>query len=276
MAATTENDLARISGDVRRDIVQMVYQAGSGHLGGSLSAVELMVTLYFRCLRIRPDDSLWPERDRFILSKGHATPVYYSVLARRGFFPLEELSTFRRMDSRLQGHPDMKKTPGVDFSSGSLGQGLSVGCGMAWSLRKEYMDGRVFVLLGDGELDEGQVWEAAMSAAKFGLGNVVAIIDRNGVQLDGKTESIMPLGSIGDKFRAFGWETLEIDGHDTAQISAALGAAGGACPRAVIARTVKGKGVSFMEDDYRWHGRPLNEEEYRMAMCELEANPVCR
>jgi len=265
----TDQELTSIAHTVRRDIVEMVHTAGSGHLGGSLSAVEILVALYFRYLKAEPNNPLCATRDRFILSKGHATPVYYSVLARRGYFPLAELSTFRCMDSRLQGHPDMKKTPGVDFSSGSLGQGLSVGGGMAWGIKQQGTDSKVYVLLGDGELNEGQNWEAAMSASKLKLNNLVAILDHNKVQLDGMTDTVMPLGSVADKFRVFGWETTEIDGHDIAQISAALDIQSVNRPRVIIAHTVKGKGISFMEHDHRWHGKPMNTEEYQSAIAEL-------
>jgi transketolase len=190
------------------------------------------------------------------------------VLARRGFFPVEELTTFRRLDSRLQGHPDMKKTPGVDFSSGSLGQGLSVGGGMAWGLRQLGSPARVYVLLGDGELNEGQVWEAAMSAAKFQHKNLTAIVDHNGVQLDGTTDCVMPLGSVAEKFRAFGWQTQQVDGHDISALRAALKQPADG-PRVLIAHTVKGKGVPFMENDHRWHGSPLDEDQYRQALAAL-------
>lgn len=254
--------------EIRRSILSMVREAGSGHIGGSMSAVEIMLYLYLKHMKMRPYDPAWPDRDRFIMSKGHATPVYYSVLAEAGFFPKGELKTFRRINSRLQGHPDMKKTPGVDFSSGSLGQGLSVGAGMAWGLKKMGLGSKVFVLLGDGELNEGQVWEAAMSAAKLGLGNLTTIVDHNKVQLDGTTDEVMPLGDVGEKFKSFGWDVAKIDGHDFGEIERAFNLRHER-PFAIIARTVKGKGVSFMENNHEWHGKPIDEEQYKSAIKEI-------
>ncbi|NLK17835.1 MAG: transketolase [Clostridiales bacterium] len=254
--------------EIRSRILTMVHEAGSGHIGGSMSAVEILLYLYLNHMRVRPGDPKWQDRDRFILSKGHATPVYYSVLAEAGFFPKKELKSFRKLGSRLQGHPDMKKTPGVDFSSGSLGQGLSVGGGMAWGLKRMGSSGRVFVLLGDGELNEGQVWEAAMSAVKFNLDNLIAIVDNNGVQLDGTTDEVMPLGSIGDKFKSFGWDVAQIDGHNIDEIGKALNLRHQR-PLAIIAKTVKGKGVSFMENNHEWHGKPIDDVQYKSALKEI-------
>lgn len=260
--------LSQKAREIRLQILDMVHTAGSGHIGGSFSAVEILLYLYLNKMNIRPLKPLWEDRDRFIMSKGHATPVYYSVLAEAGFFSKQELKTFRQINSRLQGHPDMKKTSGVDFSSGSLGQGLSVGCGIAWGLKNSGKSSRVYVLLGDGELNEGQVWEAAMSAAKFKLDNIVAIIDHNGVQLDGTTDEIMPLGSIADKFKSFGWDVTQIDGHDFADICKALDLRTER-PLAIVAKTVKGKGVSFMENNHKWHGMPIDDKQYILAVNEI-------
>jgi transketolase len=265
----SEEVLKQKAKKIRRDILDMVHCAGSGHIGGSMSAVEILLYLYHNKMNIKPDLPLWRERDRFIMSKGHATPVYYSVLSDRGFFPHDELKTFRQLNSCLQGHPDMKKTKGVDFSSGSLGQGLSVGCGMAWGLKNEGLDSKVYVLLGDGELNEGQVWEAAMAAVKFKLNNLVAIIDHNGVQLDGFNDEIMPLLSVAEKFKSFGWEVAEINGHCFKEIGEALNKSYDK-PYAIVARTVKGKGVSFMENNHKWHGSPINDEQYNQAICEIQ------
>ena len=268
---TVEKDInwAKLAHQVRQDIVEMVYRAGSGHLGGSLSAVEILISLYFQALKIDPGNPCWPERDLFIMSKGHATPVYYSVLARRGYFPLSELNSFRRLNSRLQGHPDMKKTPGVDFSSGSLGQGLSIGCGQAWAIKKKAQDRQVYILLGDGEINEGQIWEAVMSAFKYGLDNLVAIIDYNQVQLDGMTGEVMPIKDLSAAFAAFGWQVSRVDGHDVAAITSCLAEKRTGGPRIILVDTVKGKGISFMEGKHEWHGKPLSRVEYEQAMAEL-------
>ena len=256
---------------LRRDVIEMAYGAGSGHCGGSLSCAEILVTLYRRVLKVRPREPEWPQRDRFILSKGHAAPALYALLADLGYFPRAQLQTLRRLGSILQGHPDMRKTPGVEMSSGSLGMGISNGIGMAWAARRSGADWRTFVLCGDGELDEGQNWEAAMLADKLKLRNFVVIVDHNGVQLDGTTEEIMPLGSLEDKFRAFGWSTDTCDGHDCDSLAAAFDkAAGAGRPHVIIARTVKGKGASFMEGDHAWHGSPLDEAHYRTALADLD------
>ena len=263
-------ELQRIARDVRRDIVSMTAEAGSGHPGGSLSAVELLVALYFHVMRHRPDDPAWPERDRFIESKGHACPVLYSVLARSGYFPVEELATFRKINSRLQGHAKLG-TPGVEMSSGSLGQGLSFGIGAALGARLDGRDSRVYVLLGDGELNEGQVWEAAMAAPFYKLDNLTAIVDRNGVQNDRFTAEVMALEPLADRWRSFGWHVRETDGHDVAQVLDALEEARRVDgPVAIIAHTVKGKGVSFMENDPGFHGKAPSKEQAEMALRELE------
>lgn len=255
---------------VRLDILEMIRAAGSGHPGGSLSLVELLVALYFRRMRIRPDRPRWQGRDRLVLSKGHACPALYSVLARRGYFDPETLLTLRKLDSPLQGHPDMRKLPGLDASTGSLGQGLSTACGMARGLRLQGSDAHVYCILGDGELQEGSVWEAAMSASTASLGNLTAIVDRNGVQLDGRVDELKPLEPLRRKWESFGWTVLECDGHDFASIGRAFEESlGDAGPTVVIARTVKGKGVSFMEDTCLWHGGCPDEEEFRSAVSEL-------
>ncbi|NWG14968.1 MAG: transketolase [Acidobacteria bacterium] len=257
--------------ELRRMVIDMAYRAGSGHCGGSLSCAEILLTLYRCVLKVRPAEPNWPDRDRFILSKGHAAPMLYAVLARLGFFPVEWLGTLRQLGSPLQGHPDMCKTPGIDMSTGSLGMGLSAGIGMAWSARLQGKSWRVFVLVGDGELNEGQNWEAAMLASKLALSNLVLIVDLNQVQLDGPTSVVMPLGSVSDKFRAFGWSVRECNGHSLADLIRVIPVLpGGNQPAVLIARTVKGKGVSFMEGDHRWHGAPLTLEDYRTAIADLE------
>jgi transketolase len=262
--------LTQLSASIRRDILDMLYRAGSGHPGGSMSAVELLVYLYMRRLRIDPARPNWLERDRFIASKGHCAPALYAVLARRGFFPRKALWTLRAYGSMLQGHPDMRKVPGIELSTGSLGMGLSAGLGMALGARLDGLDSRAYVLLGDGELDEGQNWEAAMAAAKFKTGNLIAVVDANGMQLDGAVEEIMPLGSIGGKFAAFGWRFLTADGHDFLSLDRAFAEVeDGDVPTVIIAKTVKGKGVAMMEGKSEWHGKPLTEDLYAQAVSQL-------
>ena len=252
---------------IRLDILQMVHTAGSGHLGGSLSAVEIMLALYGEAMRFDPKNPKWEGRDRFILSKGHAAPVLYAILSEWGFFSQAHLETLRKFGSMLQGHPDMNKTPGVDFSSGSLGQGLSVGLGIALALRHKSIDSYVYVLMGDGELNEGQNWEAALAANKYRAKNLIAIIDRNNVQLDGASDQILPLGPLKEKWEAFGWEAYESDGHSVPAMSWALKAARGSeGPSVVLADTIKGKGVPFMEGRYEWHGNVTTKEEYEAAI----------
>ena len=266
-------ELERIANELRILTLKAVYNAQSGHIGGSFSSTEIITVLYFYKLKINPKDPLWEDRDRFILSKGHAAPMLYSALAKRGFFSEEELvNNLRKIGSRFQGHPDMRKTPGVEMTTGSLGQGLSVAIGIA--LGAKYIDKksfRVFTLLGDGELNEGQVWEAFMSASKYKLDNLVCICDRNRVQLDGCTEEIMPLEPLRLKIEAFGWEVLEIDGHNIEAIIKALDYAETIKnkPTCIIAYTIKGKGVSFIENTHKWHGRAPNKEEYEEALKEL-------
>lgn len=269
--------VATAAAGMRADIVEMIAEAGSGHPGGSLSAADIVATLYFGGI-LRHDAAApdLPERDRFILSKGHAAPVLYAALARAGYFGRDHLGTLRKLGSMLQGHPDSKKTPGVEVSTGSLGQGLSVAAGLAAGLRTGAGDDRaVYCLLGDGELQEGQVWEATMFASHHGLGNLIAIVDDNGLQIDGACTEVMCLGHIAQKFTAFGWKTAEVDGHDVAALHAALVAArdGGGTPHVIIAHTVKGKGVSFMEGNAGWHGKAPNPTELAQALTELGAVP---
>jgi transketolase len=259
---------------VRRDIIKMLGAAGSGHTGGSLSVTDLLVALYFSVLRHDPSMPKWPGRDRFILSKGHAAPALYAVLARCGYFPAEQLLNLRKLDSMLQGHPDMNKTPGVEISTGSLGQGLSVGCGMAIAGRQPNQPPayRVYVAMGDGEQDEGQVWEAAMSAAHYKLSNLCAIIDNNGLQIDGRVCDIMNSHPLPDKWRAFGWNVLEINGHNYSEILSAFDQARleKEKPSIIIAKTSKGKGISFMENQACWHGVAPNQEQVCVALDELK------
>jgi transketolase len=257
---------------LRRHIITMIGKAGSGHPGGSLSAVEILTALYFKVLRHKPLDPNWPDRDRFVLSKGHAAPVLYATLAECGYFPVEELLTLRQMDSRLQGHPDRTLTPGVELSAGALGQGLSFAIGIALAGRLDAKDYRVYVLLGDGECDAGQVWEAAMSAAHFKVDNLVAVVDKNGLQLDGWTRDVMNLDPLPAKWRAFGWKVIEVDGHDLTQLIGAFKEASGVKwqPTVIIAHTIKGKGVSFMENNNDFHGKAPNAIEMEIALKELE------
>lgn len=264
-------DLKQVAKQVRRHIITMTAAAGSGHPGGSLSSVDIVTALYFRVLRHRPAEPAWADRDRFILSKGHAAPVLYSVLAESGYFPADELPTLRKLGSRLQGHTDMLSTPGVEMSSGSLGQGLSFGIGTALAARLNRQTYRVYVLMGGGECDEGQVWEAAMAAAHFKLDNLVAIVDHNKQQIDGWNCDVMHLEPFPDKWRSFGWEVFEIDGHDFGQILAAFRNARlvSGRPSMIVAHTVKGKGVSFMENNLQFHGKAPTPEQAEQALKEL-------
>ena len=256
---------------IRKQILDMVYHAGSGHLGGSFSAVEILTDLYFSQMNIDPQRPDWELRDRFVLSKGHATPVYYAVLAERGYFPKADLAGFRQIDSYLQGHPDKKHTPGVDMSTGSLGQGLSVAVGMALAGKMRRQDYRVYALLGDGEIQEGQIWEALQFAGNQQLDNLVVILDNNHIQSDGTLQEVNSPYPIDAKFRDFGAEVLTVDGHDFAQLEAAFQLARGikGKPTAILAQTVKGKGVSFMENQAAWHGKVPNEVQYQQAMKEI-------
>lgn len=257
---------------IRQEAIRMIYQAQSGHPGGSLSEADILAALYFDELNVRPGEPDWAERDRFILSKGHACPGLYAALALRGFFGMEHLGTLRQFGSILQGHPVMQKVPGLDMTTGSLGQGLSVACGMAIGLRRAGMDSRVYALLGDGECDEGQVWEAAMTASKYGLGNMCAIVDHNGLQNDSTTSVVQPQENIAERFEAFGWRSVQINGHDAWQILDAMDDAKRhpGQPTLILARTVKGKGVSFMENIVSWHGTAPDDRQFDEAMRELE------
>ena len=259
---------------IRRDIIQMTYAVQSGHPGGSLSATDIVTALYFYFLRIDPENPEWPDRDRFVLSKGHACPVWYSALAERGYFPKEELLTLRKIDGRLQGHPVMGKPPGVDMTTGSLGHGLSIGVGMALGIKLDRKDSRVYVMLSDGELNEGLIWEAAMAAAKYKLDNLITIIDNNNLQLDGWCNEVMPIEPIIDKWLAFNWRVFVMDGHDMRQILSTIREANRVtgAPSVIVAHTVKGKGVSYMENKCEWHGKPPNEEQFKQAMMELGIN----
>ncbi|RLC94751.1 MAG: transketolase [Chloroflexi bacterium] len=268
---TEIEDLQRMAKNLRRHVITMIAEAGSGHPGGSLSAVEIVTALFFRVLRHRPLEPGWPGRDRFILSKGHAAPLLYAALAECGYFDVAELASLRKLGSPLQGHTDRTRTPGVEMSSGSLGQGLSFGIGTALAARLDSQSYRVYVLLGDGECDEGQVWEAAMAAPHFGLDNLVAIIDHNKQQIDGWNSEVMNTEPLAEKWRAFGWEVLEVDGHDIGQILAAFNHAEGVKgrPTAIIAHTIKGKGVSFMENNPDFHGMAPTREQAAKALEEL-------
>ena len=256
---------------VRRNIITMVHRANSGHVGGSLSAAEIVVALYHSVMQVDPTQPRWDGRDRFVLSKGHCTPVLYAVLADRGFFPHADLESFRKIGSHLQGHPYQPKTPGVDASTGTLGLGLSTSCGFALAAKLRKAEHYTYVLCGDGEQQEGQIWEAAMFARKYQLDHLIAFTDRNRLQTDGDTEVVMPLDPLPEKWRAFGWHTLEIDGHDFRQILAAVATAKNerGRPTMIVANTIKGKGVSFMENQVHWHGTAPNAAELSRAFMEL-------
>lgn len=266
------NSLKRKANEIRKGIIKGVHSAKSGHPGGSLSAADIFTYLYFEEMNIDPADPKNPDRDRFVLSKGHVAPGYYATLAERGFFPKEDLTTLRHIGSHLQGHPCIAHTPGVDMSSGSLGQGISAAVGMALAAKLQNKDYRVYTLLGDGEIQEGQVWEASMFAGHKKLDNLVVIVDNNGLQIDGNIEDVCSPYPIADKFKAFNFNVVEIDGHDFDQIADAFKAARECkgMPTAIIAKTVKGKGVSFMENQASWHGSAPNDEQFEIAMKDLE------
>jgi transketolase len=265
-------ELKGIAQQIRRDILLMIYEAQAGHPGGSLSAADIVTALYFRIMRIDPANPAWPERDRFILSKGHACPVWYAALANRGYFDRSQLLTLRKINSMLQGHADMKKTPGVDMTVGSLGQGICAGLGMALSAKQQGLGFHVWVVIGDGEMQEGSVWEAAMAAPKWKLDNFTVILDKNRIQNDDFVNATMPVDPAREKWQAFGWNTIEIDGNDMEQVVNALEAARDhhGQPTILIANTVKGKGVSFMENVPAWHGKAPDAQQYRQALEELE------
>lgn len=263
--------LATAAARVRLLAMDTVHTAASGHIGGSLSVADILTDLYFSILRVDPKNPKDPERDRLVLSKGHCTPALYAALALRGYFPEEQLKLFRSIEGHFSGHPDMVHVPGVDMSTGSLGQGISAAVGMALAGKMDQKDYRVYAVLGDGEVEEGQVWEAAMSAAKFHLDNLCAVVDVNGLQIDGRTADVMPSEPLDQKFQAFGWQVIAVDGHDMAALDEAFSRAKTlkGAPVVLLARTVKGKGVSFMENDAGWHGKAPNDEQYERAMAEL-------
>lgn len=268
----SNSELKEIAKRVRRGIIEAVYSGKSGHPGGSLSCTDILVDLFFNEMKINPDEPRMEDRDRCILSKGHASPAIYSTLANRGFFPVEDLKTFRKTDSYLQGHPDMNKIPGIDMTSGSLGQGLSVANGMAIAGKLDDKDYYVYVIMGDGEIAEGQIWEAALTSAHYKLNNVIAFVDFNGLQIDGPVKEVMNVTPIKEKFEAFGWNALEIDGHDFNAIHKAIVKAKKSKdkPTVIVAHTVKGKGISFMENQVGWHGKAPSDEEYKIAIEELK------
>ena len=273
MGSISKNELAKIACKVRMGIVEGTFNAKSGHPGGSLSIADVISYLYFNEMNIDPQNPTMENRDRFVLSKGHAAPALYAVMAHRGYFPVEELKTLRKIDSRLQGHPSMHYLPGVDISSGSLGQGISAACGMALGAKLKGDAFRVYTILGDGEIEEGQVWEAAMYASAKKLDNLVAVVDNNNLQIDGTVEEVNSPYPIPEKFAAFGWNVIEIDGHSFDDIEKAFSSAR-ECkgkPTAIVMKTVKGKGVSFMENQVNWHGSAPNAEQYEAAMNELNA-----
>ncbi len=271
MAPTADTQyLEKMAKQLRRDVVEMVYRSKDGHPSPSLSSADIVAALYFGVMRLKPEDPRWEDRDRFILSKGHACPVLYAALARKGYFSPDILPSLRRLDSKLQGHPDMKKTPGVDSTAGSLGNGLSIGLGMACAAQYRKKDYRTFVLTGDGELQEGIVWEALMAASKLNPGHLVLIVDNNGMQSGGKVTEVSGLEPINKKLEAFGWDVIAVDGHSMEELVPALETAAAAKrPTALLAKTIKGRGVSFMIGDNSWHKRVFTDEEYSQAMVEL-------
>lgn len=265
------NQLKKIAANIRTGIIKAVSAAGSGHPGGSLSAADIVTVLYFHEMNVDPKNPKMKNRDKFVLSKGHAAPLLYAALAEKGFFPREDILTLRKINSKFQGHPDSKKLPGIETSTGSLGQGFSMAVGMALAGRLDSNEGRVYVLLGDGELQEGLVWEAAMSAGHYGLDNMVAIVDWNGLQIDGKNCDVMTVEPVGEKFKAFGWNVIEIDGHNYTEIIESLVQARSfrGKPTVIVAKTHKGKGVSFMEDEAGWHGKAPDQEQTDLAIKEI-------
>ena len=272
MTQAQKRELEILACKARIGAIIGTFNAKSGHPGGSLSAADMFTYLYFREMNVRPDEPDWADRDRFVLSKGHCCPSLYAILALKGFFDWAELTVLRHVGAMLQGHPDMKRTPGIDMSTGSLGQGISAACGMALAAKIDSKDYRVYTVLGDGECEEGEVWEAAMFAAHEGLDNLTVIVDANGLQIDGTTAEIGGVEPIDAKFESFGFDTVIINGHDFDEIEKALAMAKASPkPFAIIMRTVKGKGVSFMENQVGWHGKATNAKEYELAMAELEA-----
>lgn len=274
MKITSIQALENIANDIRKDIIEEVYQAQSGHPGGSLSCTDILTVLYFNQMNVDPKKPEDANRDRLILSKGHCSPALYAVLARKGYFDKEELKNFRKMDSFLQGHPDMKKVPGVDMTTGSLGQGLSAGVGMAIASKMNQAGCRVYCVLGDGEIEEGQIWEAAMAAYKNKLDNLCVILDNNSLQIDGKIQDVAGLDNIEGKFKNFGFNVIQVDGHNISNLIDGFNSAKQTkqVPTILIAKTIKGKGVSFMENQAKWHGKAPNEEEYEKAINELDTH----
>ena len=268
----SKEELEKLAKKIRLGIIDEVYYGKSGHPGGSLSIADIMTVLYFDEMNIDNENPNWEDRDRLVLSKGHCSPALYAALAYRGFFPVEDLKTFRKINSYLQGHPDKKNIPGVDMSTGSLGQGLSVANGMAISAKLDNKNYRVYCILGDGEIEEGQVWEAAMSSSKYKLDNLCVIIDNNNLQIDGTIDEVMSSKPIDDKFRSFGFEIIKIDGHNIEEIKSAFEVAKNVKekPVCIIAKTVKGKGVKYMENKVDWHGKAPNEDEYKQAIIDIE------
>lgn len=274
MKITSIQALENIANDIRKDIIEEVYQAQSGHPGGSLSCTDILTVLYFNQMNVDPKKPEDANRDRLILSKGHCSPALYAVLARKGYFDKEELKNFRKMDSFLQGHPDMKKTPGVDMTTGSLGQGLSAAVGMAIASKMNQAGCRVYCVLGDGEIEEGQIWESAMAAYKNKLDNLCVILDNNSLQIDGKIQDVAGLDNIEGKFKNFGFNVIQVDGHNISNLIDGFDSAKQTkqVPTILIAKTIKGKGVSFMENQAKWHGKAPNEEEYEKAINELDTH----
>ena len=273
---TNVEELKKIANDIRIDIIKQVYNAGSGHPGGSLSCVDILTVLYFNQMNINEKEPKAPSRDRFVLSKGHCAPALYACLAKKGFFDKEKLEGFRKINGELQGHPDKNKVCGVDMSTGSLGQGLSVANGMALASKINHDGYRVYCLLGDGEIEEGQVWEAAMTASKYKLDNLCAIVDYNNLQIDGTVEEVKGLNNLEGKFKSFGFNTIVIDGHNMEQLIDSFETAkiSKGKPTVIIAKTIKGKGVSFMENKAEWHGKAPSDEEYELAIKELSENKL--
>lgn len=263
-------DYEKKAKEIRADILKMLYACQSGHPGGSLSCVEILMALYYNVMRIDPRNPKWEDRDRFVLSKGHACPTLYAILADLGYFPKEDLITLRKIDSYLQGHPDCTKTPGVDMNTGSLGQGAALAMGLALAAKHAKKDYKVYAVLGDGECQEGLVWEASMAAANYKLDNLVFLLDYNGLQIDGSNDEVMSLGNIGKKFEAFGFECFDVDGHNIDAITEALKKPVTGKPKFICCHTVKGKGVDFMENQFGWHGKPMNEEEFKRALAQQE------
>jgi len=271
LSLSRKSQLEALCYKFRLDLINLLYSIQTGHPGGSLSVCEILTSLYFEKAKVDPKNPEWPERDRVVLTKGHAAPMLYRVLAEKGFFPIEEMKTLRQFNSRLQGHPCANSTPGIDLSTGPLGIGLSAAIGMALGLKISNIDATVYAIMGDGELNEGTVWEACMAAAKFKTDNLIAIVDRNHVQLDGTVDEIMPMGNLKAKFTAFEFQVFECDGHDVSDVCDAIDMAKAVknSPSVIIADTVKGKGVPFMEGKNIWHGKPINHDEYELAMAEM-------